>query len=208
MTWCRNVEHRKNAKGKCQTCINDGKRAKRAVARQARLAGLPARTDISVSQQLRLATCYEKYGASGVSPALRAASIRTINRHRYRKPLALRCKRGHLLSGRNLYWYRGQRKCVACVRVRSRKRRSAIARPVWVEVKGGGRVSIAAHDAAHSREKRRLKQAMIRSHPDHGGSLKRLEKARKALLRFMEAERQWYDQFDIVPPGRAAKLEE
>lgn len=190
---CRQCQARRSSK------YYEGKRPADDVA-------IAAVTGASLKLQRIWATRRRHFGDSGMSARSLSHIRRIASRSAQKKRSKTHCRRGHKLSGANLYINPGTqyRQCRTCIALRWRQR------PGFVQ-EGTVRISVVAHDAFYRREYHRLRDAMIAAHPDkHPGrkvSTGPFIRARQALKDFIATEREWYARYYLKVPTEDRKRE-
>jgi hypothetical protein len=174
------------------------------------------KTRRQIGTMIALAKKLDRFGPSLASDYQRQKSSETAKRWIREKghPQARKthCKRGHPLSGKNVYWAtakgatRKRRECRECWRVRGRDGRPSVV-PV---ISNGSRIEInvARHDQFYRRERRKLVRRLADVHTDRGGGKTAALNASMALQRFDAREEKWYREVGLTPPKRKGKQRE
>lgn len=200
---------RQNGKRTCRPCQlrrsrkwYEGKRPGDGIAAIVSVSG------VSPKIQRVWATRRRRFGDSGMSERCLSHIRRIASSSAQKRRSQTHCRRGHKLSGANLYVNPGSqaRQCRTCRGLLAR------GRPSFVEGPDRCRISIVAHDAFYRRERQKRREAMIAAHPDKHPGRKvgtgPFIRARQALQAFVEAERAWYAQYGLKVPSEEKRTRE
>lgn len=206
---CKDPTHsRRLNDGRCSEClaVNNRNYHLRKRERAGEILLIRAGESLqSAGTRASWATRRAKYGPSGTSWVPNPKRLAELAR----ASLKTYCKRGHLLSGANLYTQAGRpgkihRKCRACIKLRQtayRQRSKLTERPEWAVTLAGVRLCIATHDIWCLTESRQLWATVISSHPDNGGTNVKFKIARTRWNTFMKRQCEWYRVAGISLPS-------